>query len=78
MQARHPATAVKISAEIETAAERVGQFPFSGRPQDVPCVRKIVTSGYKYLIYYLVNEPEDAVDILTVQHPARVRRYEDT
>ncbi|HUZ66124.1 MAG TPA: type II toxin-antitoxin system RelE/ParE family toxin [Beijerinckiaceae bacterium] len=74
---RNPLAAVKIGAEIAFTVERVGKFPFSGRAQDAPNVRKAVTLAYGYLVYYLVNEAEDAVDILAVQHPAQNREFKN-
>ena len=40
-------------------------------------VRKLVTRRYSYLVYYTVDEAAEEIIILTVQHPAREREYED-
>ena len=40
-------------------------------------MRKLVTRKYPYLVYYTVDEAAEEVIILTIQHPAREREYED-
>jgi hypothetical protein len=39
--------------------------------------RKLVTRRYPYLVYYTVDVAREEVVILTIQHPAREREYED-
>jgi toxin ParE1/3/4 len=52
-------------------------FPKVGRAQTVAGVRKLVTGKYPYVVYYTVDEKSEEVIVLTIQHPARERNYED-
>jgi toxin ParE1/3/4 len=49
----------------------------SGRRQKAEGVRKLVTSKYRYLVYYTVNDVAEEIVILNVKHPARRRDHED-
>jgi hypothetical protein len=40
-------------------------------------VRKLVTSKYRYLVYYMIDEQAEEIVVLTVQHPARRCEYRD-
>jgi len=60
---------------IITAAERLAQFPASGRivPElDRPEIREVIYGPYR-IVYRLLP---DAVHILTVHHSARILRLE--
>jgi plasmid stabilization system protein ParE len=48
-----------------------------GRSQNVESVRKLVTTRYRYLVYYTIDEGAEEIVILTIQHPARSREYRD-
>jgi toxin ParE1/3/4 len=52
-------------------------FPEIGRRQTVEGVRKLVTRKYPYLVYYTLDLAAEETIILTIQHPAREREYED-
>jgi toxin ParE1/3/4 len=52
-------------------------FPELGRRQKVQGVRKLVVRKYPYLVYYSIDQPNDEIVILTIQHQARRREYED-
>ena len=67
--------AKRVGGAIEAYFRLIANFPRSGRAQDVPRVRKGVIQPWGYLVYYRVDE--DAVVVLTVQHPARARPYSD-
>jgi toxin ParE1/3/4 len=53
------------------------RWPEIGRRQTVEGVRKLVTRRYPYLVYYTWDESADEIVVLTIQHPARERIYED-
>jgi hypothetical protein len=36
-----------------------------------------VTPKYRYLVYYMIEEEAEEIVILTIQHPARNREYQD-
>jgi hypothetical protein len=63
---RHPSLAAKF-----------GLFPQVGRAQSVNGVSKLVTRRYPYLVYYTVDLAREEIVILTIQHPAREREFED-
>jgi len=74
---QNPYAAERVGAAILGSLEVLLLFPNMGRPQTVAGVRKLVTRRYRYLVYYRVDESAHEVVILTVQHPAREREYED-
>ena len=57
--------------------QNLALFPAIGRPQSVEGVRKLVTPRYRYLVYYMIDDEAAEVEILTIQHPARRREYQD-
>lgn len=72
-----PYAAVRVSAAILESLETLTIFPLLGRRQSVAGVRKLVTRRYRYLAYYRVDEGSNEVIILTVQHPAHERAFDD-
>jgi addiction module RelE/StbE family toxin len=74
---RNPQAAARVSSAIQESLRLLPTFPQLGRQQATTGVRKIVTRRYPYLVYYRVDKVNAEVVILTVQHPARDREYED-
>ena len=74
---RNPAAAKRVRAAIYDSLQRLILFPYVGRQQKTPGVRKIVTRKYAYLVYYLVDEAVGEIVILSIKHPARRREHED-
>ena len=74
---RNPAAALRVRATILQAAQTIVAFPEVGRRQNVEGVRKLVTRGYRYLIYYTIDVTEGEIVVLSIQHPARERPYDD-
>jgi hypothetical protein len=58
-------------------APKSGPVPQVGRAQTIAGVRKLVTRKYPYVVYYTVDEKSEEVIILTIQHPAQERNYQD-
>jgi toxin ParE1/3/4 len=77
IRSRSPAAAGRVRAAILHSPQNLVLFPQVGRTQNVAGVRKLVTQTYPYLVYYTVDESSEEVVILTIQHPARRRNYED-
>ena len=77
LRARNPAGAVAVRDSILRSLQNLALFPAIGRPQNVEGVRKLVSPKYRYLIYYTIDEGADEILILTIQHPARRREYQD-
>jgi toxin ParE1/3/4 len=77
IRARNPAAALRVRNAILDSLRNLTLWPEIGRRQTVAGVRKLVTRKYPYLVYYTVNEPADEIIVLTIQHPARERSYED-
>ncbi len=78
IHARSPAAARKVRAAILHSLQNLVLFPQVGRAQTVAGVRKLVTRKYPYVVYYTVDEKSEEVIVLTIQHPARERNYEDS
>ena len=72
-----PRTATRVSTAILESLDALTAFPAIGRRQSVAGVRKLVTKRYRYLAYYRIDEAADEVIILTVQHSARERQFDD-
>ena len=57
--------------------ENLVLWPEIGRRQVTEGVRKLITRRYPYFVYYMIDEAADEIVIVTIQHPARERKYED-
>jgi len=67
----------RVRAALLESLQTLIIFPEAGRRQGLPSVRKLVTRKYSYLIYYSFDQAKDEIVILTIQHSAREREYED-
>ena len=69
--------AIRVRSVILQSLEDLLLFPELGRRQSLRDVRKLVTRRYSYLVYYRIDQANDEIIILTIQHHARRREYED-
>jgi toxin ParE1/3/4 len=74
---RSPNASLRVRAAILDSLQDLVLFPEAGRRQTIEGVRKFVTRKYSYLIYYDLDQSADAIVILTIQHSAREREFED-
>jgi toxin ParE1/3/4 len=74
---RSPNASLRVRACILDSLQDLVMFPEAGRRQTIEGVRKFVTRKYSYLIYYGFDRSADEIVILTIQHSAREREYED-
>jgi toxin ParE1/3/4 len=74
---RSPDASLRVRAAILDSLQDLALFPEAGRRQTIEGVRKFVTRKYSYLIYYGFDRSADEIVILTIQHSAREREYED-
>jgi toxin ParE1/3/4 len=74
---RNPAAARHVRAAIYDSLQNLILFPYVGRLQKTPGVRKLLTRKYVYLVYYTVDEAAEEIVILNIKHPARRREHED-
>jgi toxin ParE1/3/4 len=65
----NPAPALATIDHIEAAADRLTQFPLSGREGSVPNTRELPIPGLPFLIIYRVREA--TIEVLRVLHGAR-------
>ena len=77
LKVRSPASAARVRDALLPSQQTLARFPNSGRMQTVEGVRKFVASRYAYLVYYTVESGSRDVVILTIQHPARSREFDD-
>jgi addiction module RelE/StbE family toxin len=77
LRTRNPSAALAVRDAIVQSLQSLTLFPAIGRPQNVEGVRKLVTSKYRYLVYYMIDERAEEIVILTIHHPARSREYRD-
>lgn len=64
-----PRSAIKVDSAIEAQAERLVDFPESGRPGRITGTREVVVAQLPYVIAYRVTS--DKVRILRVLHGAQ-------
>jgi plasmid stabilization system protein ParE len=74
---RNPVAATRVVARIRAAAERLGEFPLSGRAGALTGTREWVVHGLPYIIVHEVNETAYEVVILGVYHGAQLRPGQD-
>jgi toxin ParE1/3/4 len=74
---RSPSGSEHVRAAIYESLQRLILFPRAGRRQTTEGVRKLVTPKYPYLIYYVVDETNDEIVILSIKHGAQEREYDD-
>ena len=67
----------RVRAAILESVQNLVLYPHIGRPQQAEGVRKLVTRKYAYLVYYTVDDEAEEIIIVTIQHPAREREFED-
>ena len=70
--ARDRAAAARVEDDRRAEIARVGDFPLSGRRQDEGDVRKVVSPGYRYRIFYAVDQAASVITLLSILHPARM------
>jgi addiction module RelE/StbE family toxin len=70
IEADNPAAAEAVDERIESAAERLVDFPKSGRPGRVAGTRELIAGGTSYILPYRIER--DEVRILRVIHAARL------
>ena len=64
-----PRSAIRVDSAIETQAERLIDFPQSGRPGRVPGTREVVVAQLPNIVAYRVMG--DEIRILRVLHSAQ-------
>jgi toxin ParE1/3/4 len=74
---RSPNAALRVRSVILQSLEDLLLFPELGRRQTIRDVRKLVTRKYSYLVYYRIDRADDVIVVLTIQHHARRRQYQD-
>jgi toxin ParE1/3/4 len=74
---RNPTAARRVRAAIYKSLQNLLLFPLLGRRQQTEGVRKLVTHPYRYLVYYVVDEVENDIVILSINHPARRGLHSD-
>jgi toxin ParE1/3/4 len=77
IKADNPPAAERVRAALLSSVQAIAAFPHIGRRQSTGGVRKLVTGRHGYVVYYTVDERNDEVAVLTIQHPARERPWSD-
>ncbi len=77
IRSRKPVASLEVRDAILASLQTLVLFPEIGRRQTVEGVRKLVTRKYGYLVYYVVDQANEEIAILTIQHPARRREFSD-
>ena len=74
---RNPSAAQRVRSSIYDGLQSLMLFPLVGRRQKQHGVRKLVTPRYAYLVYYLFDETEQEIIVLSVKHSAQKREHDD-
>jgi toxin ParE1/3/4 len=69
INAINPRAAIGVRNKIRQSAERLPEFPLSGRAGRVAGTRELVVSGLPYIIPYRVRDGR--IEILAIFHAAR-------
>jgi toxin ParE1/3/4 len=77
LAARSPAGARNVQLAMQATFAQLADFPYSGRAQTRPRLRKLGVPRYPYNVYYTVDDVADEVIIVTVRHTARAPEFRD-
>jgi len=77
LRERNPTAARRVRSAIISSLQVLVLFPRIGRLQTTEGVRKLVTRRYPYVVYYIVDDTDEQIVLLTIQHPAREREHSD-
>ena len=77
VRTRNLSAAPAVRGAILRSLQNLTLFRQSVVPKMSRGVRKLVTTKYRYFVYYAVNEAAEEVVILTIRHSARRRKYQD-
>ncbi len=77
-RSHNPAAAPRVRNVILDSLQTLVSWPEIGRRQTIEGVRKIVTRRHPYFVYYTIDQAAEEIVIISIQHPARKRIYEDT
>jgi addiction module RelE/StbE family toxin len=68
---RSSRSARAVARRIIDRAESLAQFPLKGENDKSTGMRKLAVVNYPYVVFYRVNNAENEVQIVSVQHTAR-------
>jgi toxin ParE1/3/4 len=71
IEAHNPRAAKSVNIRIKRAIGRLAGFPYSCRETDRPGIRVLPIVRYPYLVFYIVDEAAQEVQILRVRHSAQ-------
>ena len=63
--------------EILAVLARIERHPWSGKPQHVKAVRKVVAKKFEHVIYYRYRVRTKSVEVLRVVHGRQKRPFAD-
>jgi toxin ParE1/3/4 len=69
LRERNPAAAVSEIQRVINVAQRLEQFPNSGRAWRAPGRLELVVPGSRYVVVYRIRD--DAIDVLALLHTSR-------
>jgi len=75
LAARNVKVAADVLAAVEDVASRLERFPYSAQATEMPGVRAAPVTGFPYIIFYTVENPD--VVIHHVRHAARLRPWHE-
>jgi plasmid stabilization system protein ParE len=67
---RSPQGAMRVEAAIQEALALIARYPAVGHERRQR-VRRFALPRYPYLIFYRMNEVDNAIEVLAIRHAAR-------
>ena len=77
LAARSPVGARNVQLAMQSAFAQLADFPYLGRAQTHPNLRKLGVARYPYNVYYTVDEQAGEIVIITVRHTSRAPEFYD-
>ena len=76
--ARSPMGARNVQLAMQSTFTQLAEFPYLGRAQTSPNLRKLGVARYPYSVYYTFDEQAEEIVIITVRHTSRAPEFYDT
>lgn len=74
---RSPVGARNVQRAMLSTFTQLADFPYLGREQTTPTLRKIGVPRYPYNVYYTVDDEAQEVIIIAVRHTSRAPEFYD-
>ena len=77
LAARSAIGARSVQQAMQSTFAQLEEFPYLGRAQTLPRLRKIGVARYPYNVYDTVNDGMDEIIVISVSHASRAPEFYD-